>query len=467
MFESAREAIDYIKRNEIEAVDLKACDLQGRWKHVTLPASGVTERTLAEGVGCDGSNYGLKGVGSSDMILKPDCSTAFRDPFWDMPVLSFICGIHETDDVESPCRYDPRRICEAAEERLLSLGAGDRIELGPEYEFYVFDGVSFENSPLRTGFEITVKGNGNGANGHAPAAKGAYHAEQPSDRHASFRGRLCRIIENMGVRVKYHHHEVGGHGQLEIETAFGTPVEMGDATMKIKYAVKNFAAACGMTATFMPKPIFGEPGSGLHVHFKMFREGRPVFSDPKGYSGMSAEALSFITGILRNSRSLSAFANPSINSYKRLVRGYEAPIAAVFAAGNRSAAVRIPGYAKRPEDARFEYRAGDATANPYLMFASLIMAGAEGLRLRLRPEDENAGPAEGNVFEMRGMEESGIRLLPACLQEAAEALEKSHSYLTESGVFPEGLVKFWAESKRAESIVAAPQPIEYELYYDI
>ena len=475
MFKSAQEAVRYIKENNIVNVDLKACDLFGKWRHLTTPARYVSEEVLTEGFGFDGSSYGFRAVDKSDMILVPDLSTAFVDPFWEQPTLSFICNIHEIDGDEPRFEQDPRYVCDKAEESLKKLGLGEELLLGPEFEFYLFDEVSFGDSMNAASYCIesrqahwstnsVEKGNA----GFPMPLKGGYHGEQPADRFASFRSELCEELFNMGIGVKYHHHEVGGPGQVEIETEFYTPRSMADKTMQIKYATRNFALENGLSATFMPKPMFGAPGSGFHVHFKLMKNGKPVFSDPKGYAGMSKTAMQFMTGILVHSRALSAFANPSTNSYKRLVPGYEAPVSIVMATSNRSAAIRIPGYVKAPDDKRFEYRAGDCTANPYLMFAAMVMAGIDGVRNKMDPQKCNVGPIEGNIFDLTEAERAKIGALPRNLLEAIEALEADTEFLKYGDVFTDGLIKTWIKRKRDEEampVMLRPHPYEFQLSY--
>lgn len=464
MFTSSKEAIQFISSNKIESVDFKACDIKGRWRHITIPGESVSERLFEKGLGCDGSNYGFKGVSKSDMILKPVLQSAFLDPFCDLPTLSFICEFYEADDNETPFSGDPRLILKKASRYFLSLGISDKLLLGPEYEFYVFRQVSFKDGPFNSFVYITPEG-AEALDGYEPGLKDAYQADQPADKFASFRQGLSKELIRMGIKLKYHHHEAGGPGQLEIETEFGEPLEMADNSMKIKYAVKNYAKRRSLTATFMPKPIYGAPGNGFHVHFKAFDGGKPIFNDSSGYAGLSQTAIKFITGLLRHSGALSAFCNPSVNSYKRLTGGYEAPIAAVFSLGNRSAAVRIPAYAKTPEEKRFEYRASDFSGNPYLVFASLIMAGCDGI-LKASSDRERFGPSEGNLFDFENLEENGVKLLPADLLQAAEALEADNLFLREGEVFPENILTDHIKAKKKEAIILKPQAADYEYYYD-
>jgi glutamine synthetase len=475
MFKSAAEAVKFIRKNKIVNIDFKACDLFGKWRHLTTPSRHVTETVLEEGFGFDGSSYGFRAVDKSDMVLIPDMKTGFIDPYWEQPTLAFVCNIHETEGNEPRFEQDPRFVCDKAEQSLKALGVGDELLLGPEFEFYLFDEVAFSDKMNTASYMVNSfqahwnTGSVEDGNGGFPMPlKGGYHGEQPADRFASFRSQLCEDLFDMGIGVKYHHHEVGGPGQVEIETEFGTAGSMADKTMQIKYAVRNFAALNGLSATFMPKPMFAAPGNGFHVHFKLMNNNKPVFADPSGYAGMSKTAMHFMTGILVHARALSAFTNPSTNSYKRLVPGYEAPVSVVMATSNRSAAIRIPGYVKEPGDKRFEYRAGDATANPYLMFAAMIMAGVDGIRRKLEPEAENVGPLDGNIFELPAEEKAKIKSLPRNLAEALEALEADNEFLKCDNVFSDGLIKTWIKRKfeeEAKPVMLRPHPYEFELSF--
>ena len=475
MFKTPEEVIEYIKKNDIINVDLKACDLFGKWRHLTTPGRRVSKQMLKEGFGFDGSSYGFKAIDKSDMILIPDISTGFVDEFWEQPTLSFICNIHVVDGNEPRFDQDPRYVCDKAEACLKSLNIGDKLLLGPEFEFYLFDQVLCKNTMNTAFFQVdSWQSHWNNSDedknnyGYPMPLHGGYHGEQPADRLASFRSELCEILHDMGIGVKYHHHEVGGPGQVEIETEFYTPRDMADKAMQIKYAAKNFAIENDFAATFMPKPMFKAPGSGFHVHFKLMDGETPVFSDPNGYAGMSKIAMQFMTGVLVHARALSAFTNPSTNSYKRLIPGYEAPVSIVMASANRSAAIRIPGYVKAPEDKRFEYRAGDATANPYLMFAAITMAGIDGVKRELDHAKESVGPVDGNIYDLPEHEKAKIGALPTNLFEALDALEKDNEFLQRDNVFSKELIATWIRRKlkeEAEPLLQRPHPFEFELSF--
>lgn len=475
MFKNPQDVLDFIQREGVVNVDFKTVDLFGRWHHLTFPARHTDGAPFVEGFGFDGSSYGFQKVDRSDMIMLPDLSTGTLDPFYQTKTLSFITNIHLTDEAESRYQSDPRFIAEKAEGYLQSLGIGDRLLLGPEFEFYVFDSAAFSYQPQESFFCIDAQqaawNTGTGANCsyHVPD-KAGYHAALPGDTLADFRSDLCEILDDMGVSVKYHHHEVGGVGQQEIEVGFSEPRLMADKTMTLKYAAKNFARAQGKTLTFMPKPLFGHPGNGMHIHFKLFKGDVPVFSQEDGYAGLSRTALSFIAGILKHSPALLAFTNPSTNSYKRLIPGYEAPVSIAFATANRSAAIRVPGYVKTAFDRRFEFRTPDATCNPYLAYAAIAMAGLDGVRNNLDPTELGFGPVDRNIFDLPPEERAKIHALPTSLEEALCALEQDHDFLMVDGVFPEALIQTWIRRKREEEVRAVqvrPHPMEYILYYDL
>lgn len=474
MFQRAQDVLEYIQREEIAFIDFKTVDLFGRWHHLTFPARDLAP--FEEGFGFDGSSYGFKKVDRSDMILLPDLSTGHIDPFYQAKTLSFIANIHLTDDEETRFPSDPRFIAEKAEAYLRTLGVGDRLVLGPEFEFYLFDSVAYSYHPHEAFFSLDAsQASWNSADpelgnyGYQMRDKGGYHAALPADQHADFRNSLCTILEGMGVEVKYHHHEVGGVGQHEIEVGWDTPRAMADQTMLIKYAAKNFARSEGLSLTFMPKPLYGHPGSGMHIHFKLYDGDKPVFSDEKGYSGLSETALQFIAGVLKHSPALLAFTNPSTNSFKRLIPGYEAPVSIAFATANRSAAIRVPGYVKAADDRRFEFRTPDATCNPYLAYAAVVMAGLDGIKRKLDPTKEGFGPVDRNIYDLPPEERAKIHSLPTGLGEALDALSRDFDFLLEGGVFPLELIETWIKRKWEEEVLPVqvrPHPMEYVLTYD-
>lgn len=458
-------------------IDFKMTDLDGRWRHITIPVERFDENIFLYGIGFDGSNYGYAAVEKSDMVFIPDPDTAVVDPFVEIPTLTMcgdVCVIGE--DANTPFDQYPRNVSLRAIEYMKSTGIADRMLIGPEFEFHLLDHVSYTVQPQKTAFSIDTRqaewntGRDDGKNaGFEVPYKGGYHITAPHDVAYNLRSRMCMMMEDWGVKVKYHHHEVGGPGQMEIEVELGDMVEMADKTMIIKYVIKNAAVQDGKTATFMPKPIYKEAGNGMHVHMLLMKDGSPVFYDKDGYSGLSKTAHYFIGGLLKHASSLCAFTNPSTNSFKRLVPGYEAPVTIGYATSNRSAVIRIPAYAKSPETKRFELRSPDGTANPYYAYAAILMAGLDGVKNQIDPEKNGWGPYDCNLYDLPEEEKAKIQSLPRTLEEALDALEADHAYLTETGVFPERLIELWLKKKRGEAreISQIPHPAEFKLYYDL
>lgn len=477
MFKNYEEVMDFCLSKDIKMIDFKMIDLNGRWRHLSIPVSRFTQDTLKYGIGFDGSNYGFAPVEKSDMVFIPDIASAFFDPFTEVLTLSMIGDVFVISEPEN-YRFDqdPRTIAFKAEEYMKSTGIADEMLLGPEYEFNVFDHVSYECLPQRTGYTIDAEqaiwNSGDNENqnlGYKIPLKGGYHIAPPQDILYDLRSRMCLLLEENGVKVKYHHHEVGGPGQIEIEVEFGGMREMADKTMLVKYLVKNLAFQEGKTATFMPKPLFGEAGNGMHVHMLLKKNGQPLFYDANGYSGLSQEALYFIGGILMHAPALLALTNPSTNSYKRLVPGYEAPVSICYATANRSAVIRIPAYAKSPDAKRFEFRPTDATCNPYLAYAALLMAGLDGILKKIDPVAEGFGPYDVNLYNLSPEEQAKIKALPTSLDQALDALEQDHEFLLAGNVFPQRLLEVWIANKRKEAaqMNSRPHPLEFELYYDL
>ena len=472
MFQTFDQAQKYVKDYNIEMVDLKFCDLWGRWHHLTIPTWQFSE-LMEKGIGFDGSAVGLKSVKAGDMVLVPDLGTAFMDPFWDMPTLSFICKTLEAD-THAIFENDPRNIAIRSEEYLTSTGIADESRWGPEYEFYIFDSVSYEDGINRASYAITSSeadwNSAAGGHGHYIPLHGGYHAIPPKDQLYKLRTEIVRHLETMGVPVKYHHHEVGGPGQSEIETPMMKLIPAGDATMIIKYVTKMTAQAHGQTATFMPKPLFGEAGSGMHFHQHLFKNKKNIFYDAKGYGCLSQQAFYYIGGLLMHGPALLALTNPSTNSYRRLIPGFEAPVNAFFSLGNRSAAVRIPKYANQPDSARMEFRPPDATCNVYLALAAMLLAGLDGIRNKIDPTEAGFGPIDQNVFTWTDEQRSRIKALPSSLDEALLALEIDHEFLKAGGVFTDELINMWIDFKRNQESYAVrnrPHPYEMSLYFDV
>lgn len=474
MFKSYEELQQYCQDQNIQMIDFRMIALFGQVKHLTIPVSRLSPKLFTDGVGFDGSNYGYASVEKSDMVFIPDLTSAFRDPFWDVPTVGMIGDVFAISDKKEPFLHDPRYIATRAEEYLKELGIADTNLIGPEFEFYVFDHVAFKNEPHDVKLELDADnaywnmGQNEFQNlGYQNRKHGGYHAAPPQDILHNLRAEMCIELEKAGIEVKYHHHEVGGPGQLEIELEFATPREMADKTLLLKYILQNIAVRNGKSVTFMPKPIFGEAGNGMHVHMYLIKDGQNIFSDPTGYAGLSQTALYYMGGILKHSRALLGLTNPSTNSYKRLVPGYEAPVSVCFATSNRSSVIRIPGYVKDPAKKRFEFRPSDATSNPYLTYAALLMAGIDGIVNKIDPREAGYGPYDVNIFALPEEERAKIGALPTSLDEALSCLAADYSFLTAGGVFSEVFLKNWIAKKRVEArdVNTRPHPFEFELYY--
>lgn len=477
MFTNVLEVQDYCKENGVAMIDFKMVDINGRWRHITIPAARLNEDTMKYGIGFDGSNYGYAQVEKSDMVFIPDLESARIDPFVSQKTLTMtgnVCTIGK--EVNTPFDQYPRNVAIRAIDYMKELGIADRMIIGPEYEFHVLDHVSYECKPEHVAYELdTLEAEWNtGSNeyqnaGYQLPRSGGYHAAAPQDITYDLRSKICCMLEEWGVKVKYHHHEVGGSGQVEIEVELGDMVDQADKTMIVKYIVKNAAVEADKTVTFMPKPIYGEAGNGMHVHMLLMNGETPIFYDKDGYSGLSKEAHWFMGGLLKHAKSLCAITNPSTNSFKRLVPGYEAPVIIGYATSNRSAVIRIPAYAKTPEVKRFELRNPDATCNPYYAYSAILMAGLDGIQNKIDPEANGWGPYDYNLYNLSDEEKAKLDALPTNLDEALDALEADHDYLTKGGVFPEVLLDLWIKNKRQESqaINSIPHPAELKYYYDL
>ena len=465
-----------IKDNGIEMVDFKLTDIDGRWRHLSIPADRLSEKTMTQGIGFDGSNYGYAPVENSDMVFVPVLDSAVIDKYSETPTLSMIGDVKVIEIPENkPFDQYPRNVAKRALEYLKETGIADTMIIGPEYEFYLFDDINYEVTSQDLSVSIFTKqahwaSNSQSNNLGYQIKQGAgYHASLPMDVCNDIRSRMCLAMADWGINVKYHHPEVGGCGQNEIEVELGEMLKLADDTMAAKYVIKNEAVLDGRTATLMPKPLAGEAGNGMHVHMLLTKDGRPVFYDPDNYGQLSDEALWFIGGLLTHARSLCAITNPSTNSYKRLVPGFEAPVTIGYAMANRSAVVRIPAYAKTPDTKRFELRNPDATCNPYYAYAAILMAGLDGIANKIDPHEKGWGPYDFNLFDLSDEEKAKIEGLPSSLTEAIEALEKDHEYLTKGGVFPERLLNQLMKrlKKTNAELSKIPHPAEFEMYYDL
>ena len=464
------------EKNGVQIIDFKMTDIDGRWKHLSIPAKRLSESTMTYGIGFDGSNYGFAPVENSDMVFVPDLDSAVIDMFCEVPTLSMIGDVMIIDRPQNrPFDQYPRNVARRSVEYMKETGIADEMIIGPEFEFYVFDGVQFANRPEYACYNIDCfQAEWNSASpdnnaGYQVAHHKGYHSSLPLDVNNDLRSRICLAMEDWGINVKYHHTEVGACGQLEVETELGEMTELADATLAAKYIIKNEAAASGKTATFMPKPVKGEAGSGMHVHILLKKDGKPLFYDENRYAQLSETAMYFIGGLLTHAASLCAITNPTTNSYKRLIPGFEAPVTIGFAMANRSAVVRIPAYAKSPDTKRFELRNPDATCNPYYAYAAILMAGLDGIKNKIDPKAKGWGPFDFNLFDLPANEKAKLGGLPGSLSEAAHALEKDHDYLLAGGVFPRRLIDLIIKKdlEADEKVSRLPHPAEFDLYYDL
>ena len=471
---TVQEVVKFIKDNAIKMVDFKMVDINGQFRHVTIPANHFNEDIIKNGIGFDASNYGYAVVEKSDMVFIPDIETAMVDPFCEIPTLSMSGNAMIIDTpCNRPLAQYPRNIVLAAEQYLKDSGIADTMLILPEFEFYLFDQVGWEVKPNSIGYKIDAvqsywnsmeEGKGN----IVPKQK-AYHIAKPFDVSYECRSEMCMHIEDAGIPVKYHHPEVAASGQFEIEPQLGQMSKMADATMTIKYIIKNTAKKYGKCATLMPKPIYGEAGSGMHVHMLLLKDGQPVFADDNGYAHLSETAHYFMGGLLKHISSLCAITNPSTNSFKRLIPGFEAPVTVGYATSNRSAVIRIPAYAKEAKERRFELRNPDATCNPYFCYAAILMAGIDGIKNKIDPHANGWGPYDVNLYNLPEEEKAKLKGLPTNLEDALTALEQDHDYLTAGGVFPEVLIKNFIKGKREElkELAKIPTPAEFDKYFNL
>jgi glutamine synthetase len=474
MFSNADEVLRFIKDEDVKFVDVRFCDLPGVMQHFNVPAESVDESFFTNGQMFDGSSIrGFQAIHESDMKLIPDPATAYLDPFRVEKTLALNFSIVDpfTDE---PYSRDPRNIAAKAEAYLAGSGVADTVYFGPEAEFYVFDDVRFETKQNAGYYYIdSIEGAWNsgrveegGNRGYKTRYKGGYFPVPPADHYADLRDQMSLELNRAGLEVERAHHEVGTAGQAEINYKFDTLLHAGDKLMLFKYIIKNVAWAAGKTATFMPKPLFGDNGSGMHCHQSLWKDGSPLFYDELGYAGLSDTARYYIGGLLRHAPSLLAFTNPTVNSYHRLVPGYEAPVNLVYSQRNRSACIRIPITGANPKAKRIEFRVPDPSSNPYLAFSAMLMAGMDGIRNKIEPEQ----PVDKDLYELPPDEHAEISQVPASLPVVLAALEEDHAYLLEGGVFTDDLIETWVDWKRTnevDPIRLRPHPHEFELYYDI
>ena len=467
-----KDVIDLVKETEAKVVDIRFTDMPGQQQHFSIPAKLLNEDTFVDGLAFDGSSIrGFKAINESDMLLIPDPSTAFVDPFFDVTTLNITCDIEDPITREKYNR-DPRQVAKKAESYLQSTGLADTAFFGPEAEFYIFNDVRFDQTS-HSGFYYLDSDEGvwNSGRDEKPNLgykipyKRGYFPVPPSDSLQDLRTEMMLNLIESGIEVEMQHHEVGTAGQSEIDMKFNTLLTMADNLMKYKYIVKNTAVQNGYTVTFMPKPLFMDNGSGMHVHQSLWKGGKPLFADEKGYAGLSEMAVHYIGGLLKHAPSLLAFCAPTTNSYRRLVPGYEAPINLIYSARNRSACVRIPMASRSPKAKRVEFRAPDPSANPYLAFAALLMAGLDGIANKIVPP----APIDKDLYEMEPAERKGIAQTPGSLEESLNALAADNEYLLKGGVFTEDLIETYIDYKTTQEfkqIALRPHPYEFSLYYD-
>lgn len=469
---SAKEAIKFVKDNQCELVDMKFTDVFGKWHHVTIPAHRVDEDLFEEGLGFDGSSIrAWQPINASDMQMRPDFTTARMDPFCTHPTASFICNIFDPITGQ-PYSRDPRYIAQKAMKYVEGTGIADTVYAGPEAEFFLFDEVRYDLKPHTSFFAIDSeegawnKGRDERPNlGYKTGYKGGYFPVQPYDTLHNIRSEMITTLEGMGIQTDIHHHEVATAGQCEIGLAVDSMLPMADKLQWYRYVVRNVARRHNKVATFMPKPVYGDNGSGMHIHMSLWKDGEPLFAGDQ-YAGLSQTALHFIAGVLAHGKALIALTNPTTNSYKRLVPGYEAPVSLAYSSRNRSAAVRIPMYASSPKSKRIEFRTPDSTSCGYLAFAAMVMAGIDGIEKQLNPGD----PMDKDIYNLPPEELAQIPAAPASLEEALEALDADHDFLLKGDVFTPDLLESIIEYKYEEEIVPTrlrPTPLEYDLYFDI
>jgi len=456
-----------------EIVDIRFCDLPGLMQHFSIPAHELTEEVFEEGLGFDGSSIrGFQEIQESDMILLPDPNTAVMDPFRQHPTLNINCFVRDPVTGE-PYTRDPRYVAKKAEDYLASTGIADTCYFGPEAEFYIFDDIRFDQNQFSGYYYVdSVEGIWNsgkdeGPNlGFKPRYKEGYFPVPPMDHYQDLRSEMILTMERMGIEIEVQHHEVGTAGQAEIDMRFDTLLAMADKLMLYKYVVKSVARAAGKTATFMPKPIFQDNGSGMHCHQSLWKGGEPLMFSEAGYAGLSDLARWYIGGLLSHAPSILAFAAPTTNSYKRLVPGYEAPVNLVYSQRNRSACARIPLYSKSPKAKRIEFRCPDPSCNPYLAFPAMLMAGLDGIQNRIEPPP----PVDKDLYDLPPEELALVPQVPGSLEAALNALESDQEYLLAGGVFTPDLIETWLSYKREREIDEVrlrPHPWEFYLYYDI
>lgn len=469
---TATEVLKLTETKGVKIVDLKFMDFPGLWQHFSVPTSELSADSFEEGFGFDGSSIrGWKAINESDMLVIPDPATAILDPFTEIPTLSLVCNVVDPITKQKYTR-DPRNIAQKAETYLKSTGIADVAYFGPEAEFFVFDDVKFDQTPYLAYAEVdSIEGRWNSAReeepnlGYKPRYKEGYFPVPPTDSLQDLRTEMVLTMIECGLEVECHHHEVATGGQCEIDMRFRPLVQMADGLMLYKYIVKNVAKRHGKTATFMPKPLFEDNGSGMHTHFSLWRGAEPLFAGD-GYAGLSETARFAIGGLLKHAPAVIAFTSPTTNSFKRLVPGFEAPVNLAYSSRNRSAAVRIPMYSPSPKAKRLEFRCPDPSCNPYLAFSAMLMAALDGIENRIDPGQ----PLDKDLYDLEPEELAQVPTTPGSLEEALDALEQDSDFLMKGDVFTSDVIERWISYKRENEVDALrlrPHPYEFALYYDI
>ncbi len=467
-----KEVLALCREKDVKAVDFRFMDFPGLWQHFTIPVNQLEEDTFSDGLGFDGSSIrGWKAIDESDMLVVPQADSAFIDPFTELTTLCMICNIQDPITREDYSR-DPRNVARKAVNHLRSTGIADTAYFGPEAEFFIFDDVRFDQTANQGFYSVdSIEGEWNRGRDEGPNLgyklrhKEGYFPVPPADQMMDLRNEMMQIMVECGLTVECQHHEVGTAGQAEIDLKFQELVKMADEMLLYKYIIKNTARKHGKTVTFMPKPIFGDNGSGMHTHLSLWKEGEPLFAGG-GYAGLSEMALHAIGGLLRHAPSVLAFTNPTTNSYKRLVPGYEAPVNLAYSQRNRSAACRIPMYSSSPKAKRIEFRCPDPSCNPYLAFAALLMAAVDGIQNKIDPGE----PLDQNIYDLSPEEAAEVPTTPGSLNDALTALERDHEFLLKGDVFTKDVVDTWVEYKReneVDALALRPHPYEFCMYYDI
>ena len=473
---ASKEVLDLVKKHKVEIVDFKFVDMPELWQHFSISSAELTQDLFDNGIGFDGSSIrGFQAINESDMLLFPDPDTAILDPFTEHVTLSLICNIKDPLTRE-PYSRDPRYIAQKAEKYLNTTGLADTSYWGPEIEFFIFDSIRFGQGPNEGYYHIDSEegfwnsgkeGQNGGPNlGYKIRYKEGYFPVPPMDQYQDLRSEMVRNLEKCGIKIEVHHHEVGTAGQTEIDMRYGTLTRMADQVLLYKYVIKNTARKRGKTVTVMPKPLFQDNGSGMHTHQSLWKNGKNVFFDKKGYGGISETARHYIGGLIKHAHALCAFIAPTTNSYRRLVPGYEAPINLVYSARNRSACVRIPMYSQAEKAKRLEFRTPDPSCNPYFAFPAMLMAGLDGVKNKIEPPK----PIDKDLYDLEPEEAAKVKSMPGSLDQALDALEKDHDFLLKGDVFTKDVIEVWLDYKRKKEVDAIrlrPHPYEFALYYDI